>query len=172
MKKEEIEWEDVPLNDNEIRIAQYQLDESKLQILENKNKLELMRYKIDNNVSKSMSRNLIRLMKRDLKKFETDLKKLASKECELTEEQKSDEKLIIEFTIKECVQKIEETELNIKHNLNARLANQTMGDIEDKLKVIENNMKVYQNMVRNKVRKVVKPRVQLSDKEGDNNGAE
>lgn len=170
MKKKEIEWENVPMDDNEVRTAQYMLDDTRLQVLVNENKLELYKYQIDNNIPKSISRNIIQSMKKDLVKYEENMKELCdkdAKDCELSDGEKSDKEIILKSTIKSCRQQIEEEKLRIELNLPARKLNQQIIDTEDTLKKNESNLKVYQNMVRNKTRKVIKSQIQLSEQVED-----
>lgn len=163
MKKQEIEYEDVPLKENEIRESQYMLDDHKLQILTNKNKLELLQYQIDNNIPKSILRNNIVVMKEDIKEYEEKWSKLGEKDCKLSEEEKVDKKIVLMSTIKSCQQQIGEKELQIKLNLPSRDLNQVIEKVKGELNRFESNMKVYHKMIRNKTRRVPKPRLQLSE---------
>lgn len=160
MKKIKIEYETVPLRKNEVREAQYMLDDHKLKILNNKNKLELLQYQIDNDIPKSIIRNNIISMKEHLKNYKKDLNKLEKEE--ISELEKADKKIILLSTMKSCKQQIGEKELEIKLNLPSRDLNKVIEKTEEELNRSEHNFKVYQKMVRNKTKRVVKQRVQLS----------
>lgn len=168
MKQKDIEYEDIPLTDNEVREAQYKFDDHKLQILSHENKIELLQYQLDNDIPKSIARNKVIEMKKDIKRMEEDFEKLDKGEEDLvkkmSDEEIKDRKIVLVSTIKSCKQKIKEEELKIYLNLPSRDINQVLSSAEKETKRLKDNMRAHHNAVRNKTRRVARPRVQLSEK--------
>ena len=169
MKKEEIEYEDVKLTEEEVRNAKYGLDDCKLNILVNKNKLELLKYNVDNDIPKSVAREGLRKMERDLEELEEKLIQMEKPEGEDFTGEEIDKRIILESTIKSCKQKIEEKDLEIKLGLPSRDLNMVISKTEEELKRFESGLKEFQYAIRNKTRKVMKPRIQLEKKSEESN---
>lgn len=185
MKKQKIEFENIKMNEEEVRLARYMFDDHKIKILKNKNKLKLLQYQLDNDIPKCLSRNVIKSMEKDIVKYKDQLNDLrkgvtlpseddleyetrvkVKKEVdEMTEEDKLNNEEIVKSTILDCKQQIEAEKLEYELRISTRKINQAMDNIKDTLKLDEGNMKIYQRMVRTKTRQEPKKRIQLEEVE-------
>ena len=158
-KKNKIEYDLIPMSEEELREAKYNLDSCESRILQLENSIKLRAFERENEVNERVLKEKIKGEKKDLEKCKKDLAEL--KESEDNYEDKS-LKLKHEILYGTLSIKEDETDLHLK--LPSRNLNVLDRKDLDQLRVLRLNMKVFKDQFRNKVKKVPKQHVQLESK--------
>ena len=159
--KKEIEYNLIPLTEVELKETRLNRDKVEIDLMNAKGKLEIQEFKIKYEIPKLE-------LNEDVEEIEKSIEKIEKSKEELDKEDpRYEEKIICRDYDVLCGEKqLELAKLKVKKGMGARIANEAIDVLKGRVLICEGNLKVFNDQLKNKVRKELKVEEHIQLEEG------